>query len=115
MLRSRFLLTITIIATPLLIGSRVRSDAAEELPLDLESLLVVDVLGSIGEEEGRLQRDGYRSTIKSNAFSTTVKPSTLGRIALRYIEWAGDGFQSIVVDWILVDSEASATSSFSVR
>lgn len=83
---------------------------AEELPVDLELVLAVDVSGSVDEEEGRLQRDGYISAIRSKEFSEAVKSGILGRIAVTYVEWAGDGFQSTIIDWSVINGPVAAAS-----
>ena len=81
---------------------------AEELSVDLELVLAVDVSGSVDEEEGRLQREGYIAAIRSPELLKAVQSGILGRIAMTYVEWAGDGFQSTIIDWHLVDGKAAA-------
>lgn len=81
---------------------------AEEIPVDLELVLAIDVSGSVDWHEAALQRDGYVSALKSDAFTRAVTSGILGRIAVTYVEWAGDGIQTTVLDWTLIKDAASA-------
>jgi len=76
--------------------------------VDLELVLAVDVSGSIDEQEGRLQRQGYVDAIADPEVVAAIKSGILGRIAVSYIEWAGQGWQQTVLDWTIIDNAASA-------
>jgi hypothetical protein len=78
------------------------------VPVDLELVLAVDVSGSIDEEEAALQRQGYVDAISDPEVIRAIRSGILGRIAVTYFEWAGDGWQIPVLDWTLIDSEATA-------
>lgn len=85
--------------------------AAQRKPavaVDLELVLAVDVSGSIDEQEGRLQRQGYIDAIADPEIVAAIKSGILGRIAVSYIEWAGQGWQQTVLDWTIIDTAASA-------
>ena len=78
-------------------------------PVDLELVLLADATGSIDDVEIALQRQGYADAM--------VDPQVLwaidnggqnGRIAVAYVEWAAASSQDIVVDWMVVEDEASA-------
>ncbi|MBT3553921.1 MAG: DUF1194 domain-containing protein [Rhodospirillaceae bacterium] len=77
-------------------------------PVDLELVLAIDVSGSVDFEEAALQRDGYVRAINSPAFAKAVAGGVLGRIAVTYVEWAGDDVQATVLDWRVIDGAASA-------
>ena len=82
--------------------------AAELMPVDVELVLAVDVSGSVDWQEAELQRDGYIQVIKSPEFVKVIQSGFLGKIAVTYIEWAGDGYQTEVVDWAIIKDRASA-------
>lgn len=81
---------------------------ARPVPVDLELLLAVDVSGSVDEEEARLQRQGYVAAIADPEIVRAITSGMLGRIAVTYMEWAGDTWQETVLDWTLVDSAQTA-------
>ena len=81
---------------------------AGEVPVDLELVLAVDVSGSIDEAEAQLQRDGYLKAIVHPRVVAAIRGGILGRIAVTYIEWAGRGWQTRVLDWTLIRDAATA-------
>lgn len=86
--------------------------AAAEVPVDLELVLAVDVSGSVDPEEARLQRQGYIDAIAHPQVVEAITAGPMGRIAVAYVEWAGDHHQQVVVGWTLVDG-AKAAEAFS--
>lgn len=84
--------------------------ARAETPVDLELVLAVDVSGSIDPEEARLQRDGYVGALTNPKVQAAIHGGPYGRIAVVYVEWAGDSFQRIVVPWTLLSDPASIES-----
>lgn len=84
--------------------------ATAKTPVDLELVLAVDVSGSIDEEEARLQRDGYVAAIADPKVVAAITGGMLGRIAVTYFEWAGEGWQSPVLDWRVIRDQASASA-----
>ncbi len=87
---------------------------ADQVPVDLELVLAIDVSGSVDWQEAALQRDGYVQALKSDAFVKAVQSGVLGRIAVTYVEWAGDGIQMPVLDWDVIKDRQSA-EAFSER
>ncbi len=79
-------------------------------PGALELVLAVDVSGSVDFEEASLQRDGYVRAIGSPEFAKAVASGVLGRIAVTYVEWAGDGVQHTVLDWRVIKGAGSAAA-----
>ena len=76
--------------------------------VDLELVLAVDVSGSVDEEEAELQRAGTVAALTNERVIRAIKAGRRGRIAVAYVEWAGDPIQRMVVDWSVIDGEASA-------
>lgn len=77
-------------------------------PVDLELVLAVDISYSMDVEELALQRDGYVSAITSPEFLEALRTGPRGRIAVAYVEWAGEHEQETVVSWTLIDGPATA-------
>lgn len=80
---------------------------AQEL-VDLELVLLVDVSGSVDAQEAELQRRGYANALSSRSVVDAIQSGPHGRIAVTYVEWADDTYQVTVVDWSVLDGEASA-------
>jgi hypothetical protein len=82
--------------------------SAEDLPVDLELVLAVDISGSIDPSEARLQREGYVAALRHPRVIEAIKGGMLGRIALTYVEWAGEDNQRTLLDWTVIGDAASA-------
>jgi hypothetical protein len=76
--------------------------------VDMELFLAVDVSRSMSPAELEIQRRGYAEALSSTAVTDAIQGGMIGRIALTYVEWAGDGSQTVIVPWTLIDSTASA-------
>ena len=81
---------------------------AEQIAVDLELVLAVDVSGSVDRDEAALQRQGYLAALVHPKVVQAIRSGPLGRIALAYVEWAGDRYQRTAVDWGMVEDESSA-------
>lgn len=90
------------------VGATAGSSLAAETAVDLELVLAIDVSGSVDETEARLQRDGYVQALRHKEVIDAISGGFLRRIAVTYLEWAGEETQTTVVDWRLVDGEKSA-------
>ena len=78
--------------------------------VDLELVLAVDVSQSMDLEEQRLQRNGYVSAFRHRDIIKAIASGPHGRIAVSYLEWAGDHFQSIVISWRTIATAADANA-----
>ena len=96
----------------IIVLAEMRSAAAQSGPLatyvDLELILAVDVSGSMDGMEQRFQRAGYLAAIAHPDVIRAIRSGPNRRIALTYIEWAGDGAQSVTVPWRIVSDRPSA-------
>ena len=72
--------------------------------VDLQLVLAVDVSRSIDEVEAELQRRGYIEALTHDKVMDAVLSGEHRRIALNYLEWAGTHYQTVVIDWTLIDS-----------
>ncbi|MEK9754137.1 MAG: DUF1194 domain-containing protein, partial [Rhodospirillaceae bacterium] len=91
----------------LLVGLFLNPAARAEL-VDLELVLLVDVSGSIDDDEATLQREGYLKAITDPRVMQTIQSGRHGRIAVIYAEWAGDHYQQMLTDWHVIEDAASA-------
>jgi hypothetical protein len=85
-------------------GSGARSGTA----VDLSLMLAVDVSASIEPVEQELQRAGFIGAFRSPALHDAVRRGVLGRIAVTYVEWAGETEQSVVVPWTIIGQPTDA-------
>ena len=78
--------------------------------VDLELVLAVDISGSIDDEEAALQRQGYINAITDPKVLATIRAGRRGRVAMTYVEWAGDHHQQVIADWAVIHDQASAAA-----
>ncbi|HEX9463165.1 MAG TPA: DUF1194 domain-containing protein [Alphaproteobacteria bacterium] len=93
---------------PILLAVMSAGRPAAALPVDLQLVLAVDVSRSIDAEEARLQREGYLAALAHPQVLQAIRSGAFGRIAVTYVEWAGSSYQRTVVDWSVIDGDASA-------
>ncbi len=82
------------------------ADAAEMV--DMELVLAIDVSESIDGYEARVQRNGYVAALRDPWVLAAIRSGRLGRIAVTYFEWSGNGRQRPVLGWSVIHDEASA-------
>lgn len=78
--------------------------------VDLELVLAVDVSGSVEPDEAELQRKGFVEAFRNPAVIRAISGGQFGRIAVTYIEWAGDHYWRLGIDWRIIDGAASANA-----
>jgi len=76
--------------------------------VDLELVLAVDISYSMDQEEQALQREGYANAVVSREFLEALRLGPTGRIAVAYVEWAGETEQQVVVSWRVIDGPDTA-------
>ena len=82
--------------------------ASADSPVDLQLVMAVDVSRSIDEVEAELQRRGYIESLTNDRVLDAILGGEHKRIALCYTEWAGQHYQTVVIDWTLIDSVQAA-------
>lgn len=89
---------------------QIRQAAGSEVGTDVDVALVlaVDVSLSMDPEEQRVQREGYVAAFRSEVVKAAVQQGLIGRIAVTYVEWAGDSSQHVVVPWTMIGTHAEA-------
>ena len=79
-------------------------------PVDVELVLAVDVSLSMSPMELAIQRDGYAAAFVHEQVIGAISDGVHGKIAVTYMEWAGDFTQRVVVPWTVVSNLAEAES-----
>ncbi len=80
------------------------------MPVDVELVLAVDVSYSMDPDEQALQREGYVQALRSREFMQALRQGANAKIAVTYIEWAGQFDQKIIMPWRLIEGPESADS-----
>jgi hypothetical protein len=91
-----------------LIGLPALPAIAEDLAVDLELVLAVDISGSVDAVEAQLQREGYIAALRHPHVIEAISGGMFRRIALTYVEWAGDHYQRTMLNWTLIEDPAGA-------
>jgi hypothetical protein len=87
------------------------SGAVATESVDLELVLAVDISGSIDEDEARLQRQGYVAALTDPEVLKAIRSGLEGRIAITYFEWSGPETRRLLLDWTVIEDEASAKAA----
>jgi hypothetical protein len=98
--------SVTVWATPFI--PRFADKSPTAIPVDVELVLAVDVSYSMDPDEQALQREGYARAFTSKEFMQALHEGAQGRIAVTYIEWAGQFDQRIIMPWRLIEGPESA-------
>jgi Protein of unknown function (DUF1194) len=99
---------LVIAAAAALLGMPGEPARAEDMPVDLELVLAVDISGSVDEVEAQLQREGYIAALRHPHVIQAIQGGMFGRIAVAYVEWAGDHYQRVMLDWTVIEDAAGA-------
>ena len=91
----------------MVLAASVRADAQDEV-VDVELVLAVDVSLSMMPFELEIQRKGYAAAIADPSVVKAIQQGVHGRIAVTYLEWAGNFSHRQVVPWTIVASMADA-------
>ena len=81
--------------------------AQDKKEIDLAFAMAIDISGSIDPDEAKLQREGYVQAFRDPAIVKAILSGPNGRIAVAYYEWSDASLQQLLIDWTLLDSEAS--------
>jgi hypothetical protein len=76
--------------------------------VDLELVIATDVSYSIDAEEARLQRQGIIAAFHSREVVQAIRSGAYGRIAVAYIDFSSRPYNRVVIDWQIVEDQASA-------
>jgi len=81
--------------------------AQDKKEVDLSLAMAIDISGSIDPDEAKLQREGYVQAFRDPVIVRAILGGPNGRIAVAYYEWSDSWMQKLLVDWTLLDSEAT--------
>ncbi|WP_187429896.1 hypothetical protein ROLI_018240 [Roseobacter fucihabitans] len=81
---------------------------AQDVEVDVELFLAVDVSRSMSPAELEIQRRGYAEALTSAQVAAAIDNGLLGRIAITYVEWAGEHAQRVIVPWTLMQTPKDA-------
>ena len=95
-----------LIAALVLLGQPFAANAVESV--DLEIVIATDVSQSIDEREAALQRQGFASALRSPDVIAAIQSGATGKIAVAYIDWSSEPFNRLIVDWRIIEDQASA-------
>ncbi len=77
-------------------------------PVDLLLVLAADVSRSVNHAKFELQRKGYAEAVSNPRVLEAITGGRHRRIAMAFVEWSGVAAQQVVIDWTMIDGEASA-------
>jgi hypothetical protein len=84
--------------------------AADMQPVDAAIVLLTDVSRSIDDSEFQLEKQGYAAAFSDPRVIAAIAGGPNARIAVTYMEFAGDDQVRTVVDWKVIDGAAAAAS-----
>lgn len=82
----------------------------ERLEVDVELFLAVDLSLSMSPAEIEIQRRGYAEALASDEVWGAINGGLIGRVAITYVEWAGERAQRVVIPWTLIDGPEDAAA-----
>ena len=77
-------------------------------PVDVELVLAVDVSLSMSPDELEIQRHGYVAALTHDHVLEAITDGVYGKIAVTYVEWAGQTSQHVIVPWTVISSAEDA-------
>jgi hypothetical protein len=83
------------------------ASAQDKKEVDVALAMAIDISGSIDPEEAHLQRQGYVDAFRDPVIVKAILGGPSGRITVGYFEWSDSWMQKLLIDWTLLDSEAS--------
>ena len=89
-------------------GVQFADNSPQAVSVDVELVLAVDVSYSMDPDEQALQRQGYALALTSKEFMQALRDGPHGKIAITYIEWAGEFDQKVIMPWRLIEGPESA-------
>lgn len=87
---------------------RLTDKGPRAIPVDVELVLAVDISYSMDPDEQALQREGYVQALTSVEFLRALREGANGKIAITYVEWAGEHDRKVVMPWRLIDGPEAA-------
>ena len=86
------------------IAAPVMAQQGTKIRVDLELLLAVDISQSMDYDEHEIQRQGYVDAFRHKDVINAMLSGPEGKIAVMYMEWAGDFDPIPTIPWTIIDS-----------
>jgi hypothetical protein len=101
---------IVVLALAMAVPVRALAGSAAEADevVDVELVLAVDVSLSMSPSELNIQREGYMAALVHERVIAAIRGGLHGKIAVTYVEWAGETSQRLVVPWTRIASRKDA-------
>lgn len=96
------------------LAAPVTAQEGQKVRVDLELLLAVDISQSMDFDEHTIQRNGYVEAFRHKDVINALMSGPEGKIAVMYMEWAGDFDPIPTIPWTIIDS-AKAAHDFADR
>ncbi len=96
------------------LAAPVTAQQGQAVRVDLELLLAVDISQSMDFDEHTIQRNGYVEAFRHKDVINALVSGPEGKIAVMYMEWAGDFDPIPTIPWTIIDS-AKAAHDFADR
>lgn len=90
------------------LAAPVGAQQGTKIRVDLELLLAVDISQSMDYEEHEIQRQGYVDAFRHKDVVHAMLSGPQGKIAVMYMEWAGDFDPIPTIPWTIIDSPEAA-------
>ncbi|MDP3493425.1 MAG: DUF1194 domain-containing protein, partial [Hyphomonadaceae bacterium] len=90
------------------IAAPVTAQQGGKIRVDLELLLAVDISQSMDFDEHTIQRNGYVEAFRHKDVVDALTSGPEGKIAVMYMEWAGDFDPIPTIPWTIIDSPKAA-------
>lgn len=90
------------------LSAPVTAQQGQMIRVDLELLLAVDISQSMDFDEHSIQRQGYVDAFRHKDVINAMLSGPEGKIAVMYMEWAGDFDPIPTIPWTVIDSTDAA-------
>ncbi len=98
---------IRLIAALFFFAGMVGAARAEPVPVGTALVLLIDVSGSVDNDEYELQKQGVASAFRDPAVVRAVWNQPYGRMAVTVVEWSDSA--KVLVPWTVLEDEGTAT------
>ncbi len=90
------------------LAAPITAQQGQRINVDLELLLAVDISQSMDLDEHTVQRNGYVEAFRHQDVIEALVSGPEGKIAVMYMEWAGDFDPIPTIPWTIIDSPKAA-------
>lgn len=97
---------IRLFAALFLLAGMAGTARAESVPVGTALVLLIDVSGSVDNDEYELQKQGVSSAFRDPAVVKAVWNQPYGRMAVTVVEWSDNA--TVVIPWTILEDESTA-------